>query len=170
MPAAQLTALHLLSSVVLAAVWRKGPYIPSLVLGRLSWGKWRRSEACGLPFPARRAGTGRTERPIDASSPKPLALWTEKGGGPDWGRTQPTIPQAPRQPTWEVALPTTSWGLQAQASGLRQQDGATWATRRAPWARSPTEDPGTWFIKYWARCLCQKSELKTGGPLHLMNW
>lgn len=62
-------------------------------------------------FPARRAGTGRTERPIDVSRPKPLASWAEKGEAPDWGRTQPTIPQAPREPTREVALPPTSWGL-----------------------------------------------------------
>ena len=121
-------------------------------------------------FPARRAGTGRTERPINVSHPKSLASWAEKGEASDWGRTQPTIPQAPREPTGRWRYPPTSWGLQAQASGVHQQVGATWATRRTPWARSPTEDPGTWFIKYWAGCLRQKSELKTGAPTRLMTW
>lgn len=80
---------------------------------------------------------------------KALGFIDREREGSDWGRTQPTIPQAPRQPT-EVALPTTSWGLHAQAwSPLR--DGATWAARRPPWAQSPTEGPGTQFIKYRAR-------------------
>ena len=73
-------------------------------------------------FPARRAGTGRTEQPVNVSHPKPLASWAEKGEASDWGRTQPTIPQAPREPTRVVALPpyflgSTSPGLRCPSAG-----------------------------------------------------